>query len=93
MVVHKRPQEHRLSFPTRLGIWTVITKEIRTKLIKVIITEFTFIYICGPGSSVSIANDYGLSGPGSNPSGDEIFCPSRPVLGPTQPPAQCLSWG
>ena len=39
---------------------------------------------CGPGSSVGIAADYGLDGPGSNPSGDEFFCPSRPALGPTQ---------
>jgi len=38
------------------------------------------------GSSVGIATDYGLDGPGSNPGGDEIFRPSRPVLGPTQPP-------
>ena len=29
--------------------------------------------------------DYGLDGPGSNPGGDEIFRPSRPALGPTQP--------
>jgi len=36
-----------------------------------------------PGSSVGIATDYGLVGPGSNPSGDENFRPSRPVLGPT----------
>ena len=40
----------------------------------------------GPGSSVSIATDYGLDGPGSKPDGDEIFRPSRPALGPTQPP-------
>ena len=39
-----------------------------------------------PGSSVGIATDYGLDGPGSNPGGDEIFRPSRPALGPTQPP-------
>jgi len=38
----------------------------------------------GPGSSVGIATDYGLDGPGSNPGGDEIFRPSRPALGPTQ---------
>jgi len=38
---------------------------------------------CGPGSSVGIATDYGLDGPVSNPGGDEIFCPSRPALGPT----------
>ena len=42
----------------------------------------------GPGSSVSIATDYGLDGPGSNPGRDEIFLPSRPALGPTQPPVK-----
>ena len=42
----------------------------------------------GPGSSVDIATGYGLDGPGSNPSGDDIFRPSIPVLEPTQPPAQ-----
>ena len=47
-------------------------------------------YLCagGPGSSVGIATDYGLDGPGSNPGGDEIFRPSSPVLGPTQPPVK-----
>ena len=39
--------------------------------------------IVGTGSSVGIATDYGLDGPGSNPGGDEIFRPSRPALGPT----------
>jgi len=43
---------------------------------------------CGPGSSVDIVTDYGLDGPGSNPGGDEIFRPSRPALGPTQPPVK-----
>ena len=46
--------------------------------------------VCGPGSSVGIATDYGLELSGSNPGGDEIFRPSRPALGPTQPPVQ---WG
>ena len=32
--------------------------------------------VCGPGSSVGIATDYGLEDPGSNPDGDEIFRPS-----------------
>ena len=45
-------------------------------------------FICGLGSSVGIAIDYGLDGPGSNPGGNEIFRPSRPVLGPTQPPVK-----
>ena len=44
--------------------------------------------LCGPGSSVGIATDYGLDGPGSNTGGDEIFRPSRPALGPTQPPVK-----
>ena len=42
----------------------------------------------GPANSVSIVTDYGLNGPGSNPCGDEIFRPSRPDLGLTQPPVQ-----
>jgi len=42
----------------------------------------------GPGSSVGIATDYGLDGPGSNPGGDEIFRPFRPALGPTHPPVK-----
>jgi hypothetical protein len=42
----------------------------------------------GPGSSVGIATDYGLDGPGSNPGGDENFRPSRQALGPTQPPVK-----
>ena len=43
---------------------------------------------CGLGSSVGIATDNGLDGPGSNPGGDEIFRPSRPALGPTQSPVK-----
>ena len=42
----------------------------------------------GSGSSVAIATDYGLDGPGSNPGEDEIFRPSRPALGPTQAPVK-----
>ena len=47
----------------------------------------------GPGSSIGIATDYGLDGPGSNPGGDEIFRPSRPALGSTQPIVPGLSRG
>ena len=43
---------------------------------------------CEPGSSVSIATDYGLDGPGSNPGWDEIFRRSRPALEPIQPPVK-----
>ena len=56
----------------------------------VCVCVYIYIYICvfGPGSSVGIATDYGLDGPGSNLGGDEIFRPSRPALGPNQPPVQ-----
>ena len=42
----------------------------------------------GLGSSVGIATDYVLDGPGSNPGGDEIFRPFRPALGPNQLPVK-----
>ena len=48
---------------------------------------YTYIYYLW-ASSVGIATDFGLDGPGSNPGGDEIFRPSRPNLGPTQPPVK-----
>jgi len=46
------------------------------------------VFIYGPGSSVDIATDYGLDGPGSIPGRDETFRPSGPALGPTQPPVK-----
>jgi len=46
--------------------------------------------VCGPGSSVGIATDYGLDGPGSNPGGDEIFCQYRPAMGHTEPPVKWI---
>jgi len=46
------------------------------------------VHRCGSGSSVGIATDNGLDGLGSNAGGDEIFRPSRPTLGPTQPPVK-----
>ena len=42
----------------------------------------------GPGSSVGIATDYGLDGPGIESWWGEIFHLSRPALGPTQLPVQ-----
>jgi len=53
-----------------------------------VISGFTHIVNSGPGSSFGIATDYALDGPGLNPGGDEIFRPSRPALGPTQPPVK-----
>ena len=46
------------------------------------------IYIFGPGSSVGIATDYDMDGIESNPNAEEIFHPSRLVLGHTQPPVK-----
>jgi hypothetical protein len=44
---------------------------------------------CGPGSSVGIATDYGLDGPGIESRwGRDFSHTSRPSLGPTQPPVQ-----
>ena len=59
--------------------------------------QYTFILRYIPlsirelGSSVGIATDYRLDGPGSNPGGDEVFRLSRLALGPTQPPVQWVS--
>jgi len=46
--------------------------------------NFSFLFEAygGPDSSVGIATDYWLDGPGSNPGKNEIFLPSRPALGP-----------
>ena len=79
-----------------------IIKVLRLKLF--ILQKDIYLAVClkfyscirGPGSSVGIATDYGLEGPGSKPGGEEIFRTYRPALGPTQPPikwVQCLSRG
>jgi len=46
------------------------------------------VCVCVCGSSVGIETDYRLDDPGLNPARDEIFRPSRPALGPTQPSVQ-----
>ena len=46
------------------------------------------IIIIIPGSAVGIATDYGLDDPGIESRWGEVFRPSRPALGPTQPPVQ-----
>jgi len=44
---------------------------------------------CGPGSSVGIATDYGLDGPGIESRWERDFPHlSRPALGPTQSPVK-----
>jgi len=53
-----------------------------------VILDMYLAVVIRPGSSVGIATDYGLNGPGLNPGGEEIFRSSRPALGPTQPPVQ-----
>jgi hypothetical protein len=46
-------------------------------------------YLRGPGSSVGIATDYGLDGPGIESRwGRDFSHTSRPALRPTQPPVQ-----
>ena len=61
-------------------------------------TKFnTFTSIGSRDSSVGIATRYGLDGPGIESWwGRDFPPPSRPALGPTQPPVQWvpgLSWG
>ena len=81
----------RLKNPGSLPIDTIfLLLTLLCSMSRLHIEKETACYIYGPGSSVSIVTDYGLDGPGSNPSGDEIFRPSRPALGPTQPPVKCV---
>ena len=48
----------------------------------------------GSGSSVGIATDYGLNGPGIESRwGRDLTHTSRPALGPTQPPVQWVFQG
>ena len=67
-----------------------------------LLKEYSVLYvnlpfILGRHSSVCIATRYGLDGPGIESRwGREFPHPSRPALGPTQPPVQWvprLSWG
>ena len=63
---------------------------VRDCSLKTTVIYLRYLLHGGPGSSVGIATDYGLEGPGTNPGGDEIFRPSRPALGPIHPPVQWI---
>jgi hypothetical protein len=56
-----------------------------------------YITVCGPGSSVGIATDYGMEGQGiKSRSGRDFSRKSRPALRPAQPPVKWvpgISWG
>jgi len=73
-------------FCATMKVWSVTICGMKPYLKNANFTLYTLSY--GPGSSIGIATDYRLDGPGSNPCGDEIFRPSRPALRPTQPPVK-----
>ena len=64
-------------------IWEIYCKNSYNSLVNL----RKHVFHSGPGSSVGIAADYGLDGPGSNPGGDEIFPPVQ--TGPGAHPASC----
>jgi len=82
------------TFEVRIRLPTLILAKPRHKAEPILKTYETVVYrrhilhCCGPSSSVGLATDYGLDDPGSNTGGDEIFRPSRPAMGPTQPPVK-----
>ena len=81
-----------LLFPSKQNyeLWTQLLAAIQqdSAQIYVILKIGKLQWTINDSSSVGIATDYGLDGPGSNPCGDEIFRPSKRALGPTQPPVQ-----
>ena len=83
-VARKKYQQHKAALKVKLCSYTVHATRAQgdSRYVSPLILKG------GPGSSVGIASDYRLDGSGSNPGGDEIFRPSRPALGPTQPPVK-----
>ena len=94
--VNGRTHTYRVLFYKTAIVWTFTWPVIRLGNANTKVSQMKTLNICiyininGPGSSVSIATDYGLDGSGSNPGGDEIFRTSRLVLGPTQPSVQWI---
>ena len=66
----------------RGDLYLYSTRTASTEPVQGCTLPFSPINKMGPGSSVGIANDYGLDGPGSNPGRNEIFRSSRPVPEP-----------
>ena len=59
--------------------------------IRIKITNFNTFVDVGRDSSVGIATRYGMNGPVIESLwGRDFPHPSRPALGPTQPPVQCV---
>ena len=78
-----------MSSDSRDSLHSVTASVVQCGDFPLLLVRFICKFIYGlPGSSVGIATDYELDGPGSNPGGDEIFRPPRPALGPTQPPVK-----
>ena len=86
-----------LGKPTRYGMrlycMTFLVRFRNTWIFYRVFSAFFFVMFSttvrgGPGSSISIATDYGLEGSGSNPGGDEVFFLSKLALELTQPPVK-----
>jgi len=81
IILVKKSFFHILNQHHRVSVYTIISLACALLALPILssvyVTTF-YVSISGLGSSVGIATDYGLDGPGSNPGGDEIFGPSRP---------------
>jgi len=82
-------EEQRYTSTHPLGHTGHVTRSLYLYLIYVCVC--VCVCVCGPDNSVGIATNYGLDDPGSNPGREEIFRPSRPDLGPTQPPVKWVT--
>ena len=81
--------------PTFFSVSCIILKENLVYLLKIVSCLQGYYIRCvimrvGPVAQSVQRLSYGLDGPGSNPSADDIFRPSRPALGPTQHSVQWI---